>query len=92
MSILVKSTVLSLSLLAGVAVSAYAQSENVATLPPRAVVTPPLAAAAVAPSNVFLGRDPGTAWQEEQNTVGAVQPSAQQFGAIRRGDVSNDFE
>ena len=40
MSTLVKSAVLSLSLLAGAAVSAYAQSDNIAALPPNAAATP----------------------------------------------------
>ena len=81
MSPLAKSTILSLSLLAGAAASAYAQSENIAKLPPSAAVTPPPAAAAVAPSTVFLGPDPGTAWPASQNNIGAVQPSSQQLGA-----------
>ena len=41
MSPLAKSTILSLSLLAGAAASAYAQSENIAKLPPSAAVTRP---------------------------------------------------
>ena len=90
MSPLVKSTILSLGLLAGAAASAYAQSENIAKLPPAAAVTPPPAAAA--PSTVFLGPDPGTAWPAGQSNTGTFQTSPQQFGAIPRNGVGNDFE
>ena len=92
MSPLAKSTILSLSLLAGAAASAYAQSENIAKLPPSAAVTPPPAAAVVAPSTVFLGPDPGTSWPASQVNTGAVQPSSQQLGALPRNGVGTDFE
>jgi hypothetical protein len=90
MSPLAKSTILSLSPLAGAAASAYAQSENIAKLPPSAAVTPPPAAAG--PSTVFLGPDPGTSWPASHVNTGAVQPSSQQLGALPRNGVGTDFE
>jgi hypothetical protein len=53
-----KTTVLSLSLLAGVAFSAHAQSSSVASLPPGTVAAP-LAAGATA---AYPGPNPGTGY------------------------------
>ena len=68
MSTLVKSTVLSLGLLAGVAVAAHAQSSNVAALPPGAVAPQ---AAPVGPSPL-PGPNPGAGWYG--GTVSQQQP------------------
>ena len=75
----VKSTILGMGLLAGVAFSAYAQTDNVAALPPGAQApTPP--AAAVAPSQGYIGPKPGElgAWQEKQTQT--VRPSEAYVG------------
>src|SRR6478609_1768394 len=80
----VKSTILGIGLLTGVAFSAYAQTDNVAALPPGAQVpTPP--AAAIAPSQGYIGPKPGEqgAWQEKQtapvgkspDTIGGPRPN-----------------
>ena len=59
MSTLVKSAVLSLSLLAGAAVSAYAQSDKIAALPPNAAATPAPQGAVIAPSPAYVGPGSG---------------------------------
>jgi hypothetical protein len=53
-----KTTVLSLGLLAGVALAAHAQSSSVASLPPGTVATPPAAGATAA----YPGPNPGTGY------------------------------
>jgi hypothetical protein len=58
MSTLAKSTLLSLSLLAGTAFVAYAQSGSVAALPPGAAA--PAATAPVGPMNPYPGPNPGS--------------------------------
>src|SRR4051794_35512806 len=75
----VKSTILGIGLLTGVAFSAYAQTDNVAALPPGAQApTPP--AAAIAPSQGYIGPKPGElgAWQEKQSQT--VRPSEAYVG------------
>ena len=80
MSSLVKSTVLSLGLLAGAAASAYAQSENIAALPPDAAATPAPQGAVVAPSPRYVGPDPGITWSAAEKNTGPVQPSPKYVG------------
>ena len=80
MSPLVKSAVLSLGLLAGVAASAYAQSENIAALPPDANATAAPQGAVVAPSAKYVGPDPGATWSAAEKSTGPVQPSAKYVG------------
>src|SRR5215213_3245474 len=75
----VKSTLLGMGLLTGIALGAYAQTDNVAALPPGAQApTPP--AAAVAPSAGYVGPKPGEmgAWQEKQTQP--VRPSEAYVG------------
>jgi hypothetical protein len=62
MSTLAKSTVLSLSLLAGAAFAAHAQSGSVAALPPGAAAAPPAAAAPIGPSAAYPGPNPGAGY------------------------------
>jgi hypothetical protein len=80
MSPLVKSAVLSLSLLAGAAVSAYAQSENIAALPPDAPATPAPQGIVIAPSPRYVGPDPGVTWSAAEKNTGPVQPSPKYVG------------
>src|SRR4051812_40343335 len=70
----IKSTILGMGLLTGVAFGAYAQTDNVAPLPPGAQAPPP-PAAAVAPSATYVGPKTGEmgAWQEKQTQP--VRPS-----------------
>src|SRR5579884_1796694 len=68
MSALVKSTVLSLGLLAGVAVAAHAQSGSIAALPPGAAA-PAAPTAPVGPTTAYPGPNPGAGWYG-----GTVQP------------------
>jgi hypothetical protein len=62
MSAFARSAILSLILLSGVASIAYAQSENVAALPPEAPVAIPAAPALLASQTAVLGPDPGGLW------------------------------
>jgi len=76
----VKSTILGIGLLTGVAFGAYAQTDNVAALPPGAQAPKP-PAAAVAPSTGYTGLKTGElgTWQEQQSQ--AVRPSEAYVGA-----------
>jgi hypothetical protein len=77
MSSLVKSTLLSVSLLAVAAVTAHAQSGSVAALPPGATAAPP----AVTAINPYPGPNPGAGYYG--GTVSqqqAVAPSPQYVG------------
>ena len=60
MSTFVKSTLLSVSLLAGAALAAHAQTGSVAALPPDSTATPPAATAPVGPSVAYPGPNPGS--------------------------------
>lgn len=77
---LVKTTILSVSLLAGVAAVAHAQS-NVAALPPGAAPAPVVAPVGPAPSPQYVGPSPGQGWYaKEQETEARMQPSPQYVG------------
>lgn len=80
MSPLVKSAVLGFALLAGTAVSAYAQSDNIAALPPDAPATPAPQAIVVAPSPKYVGPEPGITWSAPEKNTGPVQPSPKYVG------------
>jgi hypothetical protein len=80
MSPLLKSTVLGVGLLAGAAASAYAQSENIAALPPDAAADASPQSVAVAPSPKYVGPDPGITWSAVETNNGPVQPSPQYVG------------
>ncbi|HEV8677964.1 MAG TPA: hypothetical protein VGQ90_01215 [Stellaceae bacterium] len=83
MTNLVKSTVLSLGLVAGVSFAAYAQSGSVAALPPGTAATPP---AAVAPSGTLPGPNAGGGWYpKEAQTDAARTPSPQYVGPAPGG-------
>ena len=76
----IKTTVLSLSLIAGVAAVAHAQS-NVAALPPGAAPAPAVAPVGPAPSADYVGPKPGSGWYaKEQETAARVQPSPEWIG------------
>jgi hypothetical protein len=78
MTNLVKTTVLSLSLLAGAGFAAHAQSGGVASLPPGTAAAPP---AAVAPSGPMPGPNAGAGWYpKEQQTEAATKPSPKYVG------------
>ena len=74
----VKSTILGVGLLAGIAFGAYAQTENIAALPPGAQApTPP--AAAIAPSANYVGPAVGGLWSTQEKQTQPVQPSAEAY-------------
>ena len=75
----VKSTIVGVGLLTGVAFSAYAQTDNVAALPPGAQApTPP--AAAIAPSQGYIGPKPGETWSTRETQTQVVRPSEAYVG------------
>jgi hypothetical protein len=77
---LVKTTVLSLGLLVGLAATAHAQS-NVAALPPGAVPAPTVAPVGPVASPEWVGPKPGQGWYaKEQETAARVQPSPAWIG------------
>ena len=77
---LVKTTILSVSLLAGVAAVAHAQS-NVAALPPGAAPAPVVAPVGPAPSPQYVGPAPGQGWYgKEQETEARMQLSPEWIG------------
>ncbi len=81
MSTLAKSAVLSLSLLAGAAFAAHAQSGSVAALPPGSAAAPPAATAPVGPSAAYPGPNPGSGYYGGTVTTQApVTPSPQYVG------------
>ena len=75
MSKFAKSALLSLGLIAGATASAFAQSNNIAALPPNA---PP--ATAVAPSGSYPGPDPGRGWYGKESQTGPVAQSPKYVG------------
>ena len=78
MSILFKSAVLSVGLLAGVAFAAQAQTGSVASLPPQGA---PAAAAPLAPMNPYPGPNPGAGVSAPTTqTQAAVAPSPNYVG------------
>ena len=87
MSPLVKSAVLSLGLLAGTAVAAYAQSESIAALPPDAAATPAPQGAVVAPSPSYVGPDPGITWSAQEKQTQPVSALPEICRSRSRGDV-----
>ena len=81
----VKPTIIGMGLLAGVAFGAYAQTDNVAALPPGAQApTPP--AAAVAPSQGYIGPKPGDLWSAQEKQTQTVRPSEAYVGP-KPGDM-----
>jgi hypothetical protein len=71
----VKSTILGMGLLTGVAFGAYAQTDNVAALPPGAQApTPP--AAVVAPSANYIG----PTWTAQEKQTQPIRPSEAYVG------------
>ena len=77
---LVKTTILSVSLLAGVAAVAHAQS-NVAALPPGAAPSAAVAPVGPAPSPQYVGPSPGQGWYaKEKETEARMQPSPEWQG------------
>lgn len=81
MSSLVKSAIVSVSLLAGAMATAHAQSESIAVLPPNApTATPAPQRSAVAPSPKYIGPAPGITWTAEERQTQPVQPSPQYVG------------
>jgi hypothetical protein len=82
----VKSTLLGMGLLASVAVGAYAQTDNVAALPPGAQA-PKAPAAAVAPSAESIGPKAGELWSAQEKQTRSVQPSSEAYGGPKVGEM-----
>lgn len=61
MAIVMKSTLLSLGMVAGLAFAAQAQTSGIASLPPNPTAAPPAVASPVAPSVAMPGPNPGGA-------------------------------
>jgi hypothetical protein len=81
MSSLAKTTVLSFTLLAGVAFAAHAQSGSVAALPPGTTAAPPAAAAPIGPSTAYPGPNPGAGYYGGTvQTQAPVVPSPKYVG------------
>ena len=77
---LIKTSILSVSLLAGVAAVAHAQS-NVAALPPGAAPAAVVAPVGPVPSPQYVGPAPGQGWYpKEQETEARVAPSPEWVG------------
>jgi hypothetical protein len=74
MSKFLKATLLSLGLTAG-ATAAYAQTGNIAALPPHAP-----AATVVVPSGAYPGPDPGRGFYPKETQSGPAVPSPQYVG------------
>jgi len=94
MSPCVKSAILSLTFLAGVASIAYAQSENVAALPPASSVATP-GAPSFAPPTAVLGPDPGAAWNapsSETRSVTRPVQSSRYLEPVRNPDHGGDSD
>jgi hypothetical protein len=68
-----------MGLLASVAFGAYAQTDNVAALPPGAQAPMP-PAAVVAPSANYVGPAPGQTWTAQERQTQPVQPSEAYVG------------
>jgi len=81
MSSFAKTTVLSLTLLAGAAFAAHAQSGNVAALPPGTAAAPP---AATAPMG-YPGPKAGNGWYINEQQTQAVVPSGKEIGPSAGG-------
>jgi hypothetical protein len=75
MSSFAKTTVLSLTLLAGAAFAAHAQSGSVAALPPGTAAAPPAAA-----SGTYPGPNPGAGNYPAEKQTQAVAPSPKYVG------------
>ena len=71
MSSFAKTTVLSLTLLAGAAFAAHAQSGNVAALPPGTAAAPPAAT-----TGPYPGPKAGNGWYINEQQTQAVAPSS----------------
>jgi len=80
----IRSTILGVGLLTGVAFAAHAQTNNVAALPPGApAATPPAAAVAVSPK--YVGPAPGGLWSTKEAQTQPVQPSPKYVGPAPGG-------
>lgn len=95
MSTFIKSALLGLSLAAGAALSAYAQTDNVAALPPTGGVSAPAAvgpsvAYPVAAAPKYVGPNPGKAWGTPEKQTLAVQPSPTYLGPPLSGDRGDE--
>jgi hypothetical protein len=75
MSKFAKTMLLSFGLIAAATATGYAQSDNIAALPPSA---PP--ATTVVPSGAYPGPDPGRGWYGKESQSGPVAPSPNYIG------------
>jgi hypothetical protein len=75
----ITSTVVGMGLLAGLASGVYAQTDNIAAVPPGAQApTPP--AAVVAPSQKYVGPAPGQTWTAQEKQTQPVTESPKYVG------------
>ena len=80
MNFATKSTLLSLSMVAGLAFAAQAQTSGLASLPPNPTAAPPAAASPVAPSVAMPGPNPGGS--SNPGTVATQAPVAPSPGYV----------
>jgi hypothetical protein len=95
MSAFARSAILSLTLLSGVASIAYAQSENLAALPPEAAVAIPAAPALNATPIAVLGPAPGGLWNppnSETRSVARPVQSSRYVEPVRTPDQGGDSD
>jgi hypothetical protein len=83
-----KTTLLSLSLLAGAAFAAHAQSNSVASLPPGTAAAPHAATAPVGPSTAYPGPNPGTSGYSGTGQTQATVAPSPQFVGVSPGTAS----
>jgi hypothetical protein len=86
MAIMMKSTLLSLGVAAGLAFAAQAQTSGIASLPPNPTAAPPAVASPVAPSAALPGPNPGGAPNAGTgSTQAAITPSPNYVGPAPGG-------
>jgi hypothetical protein len=100
MSTIAKSAALGLCLVIGAAGAAYAQSENIAALPPDAAAKAPAApvgptgtADVVRPTGVspqYVGPDPGRGFYPAEKQTRAITPSPAYIGPSPNSDQGGD--
>jgi hypothetical protein len=79
MAITMKSTLLSLGMVAGLAFAAQAQTSGIASLPPNPTAGPPAVASPVAPSAALPGPNPGGAANAGTGSTQAGMPPSPNY-------------
>jgi hypothetical protein len=85
MALFGKSALLGLTMAAGVAFAAQAQTRGIASLPPNPAAAPPAAASPVAPSVALPGPNPGASSNAGMGVTQAVGPSENYVGPAPGG-------